>query len=1036
MKKSYFLFVILFFVVFIFIGNVVYANTNDNNTRIWIDYPKNNEEIGKQLKIQGWVMSKFANTEVEVYLDQTKIDVQRLQRPDVINSVSEYGTLNENPTPGFYKITDISNLSYGLHKLTINVLKDNQKVLTDNITFNHVTPKTRINLDYPRGDTKYVKTNKLKVQGWVMSEATSNKIELYIDGIKKDIELDRVERADVIKAISGYGTIEENPTPGFYKEIDISDLSYGKHSIKLIVLDSDNVKLNELSRIFEIGVPKTWINIDYPKSTSYSNTMKLKVQGWVMSEAKNSKVNLYIDGVKKNIELDRVERADVIKAISGYGTIEENPTPGFYKEIDISDLAYGKHTIKIEALDSNDGKLFEKNREFEIRAPKTWINIDYPKNISYSNTMKLKVQGWVMSEAPNSTVKLFIDGNERNVELDRVERADVIKAVTGYGTIEENPTPGFYKEIDINDLSYGIHTIKIEVYSNNNKLFQKSSNFEVRAPKTAINIDYPTTTGNYKISNLLKVQGWVMSEAPNSTVELYIDGIKRNVELDRVERADVINAIGGHGTIEENPTPGFYKEIDIKDLTYGKHTLKIKAISGNQTLYEASRQFTIIKPLTKVYIQKPTNNQTIGIDNNIDGWVMSEEKNLYVKIFVNNTEVTNTINRVERPDVIKAISGYGTIVENPTPGFTTTYSFDGQKDGNYTITAKAYSSTSNDLVATTSVIAKLKKYKGVTWIDYPTISTLNSNNTISISGWSITTGKANVVKVFVDNKEVGTPTRITREDVLNAYASYNLEVNNTCGYQINASLKNFSDGKHTITVKMYDELNEIVSEKSKVIHLYKNVYQGIDVSAHNGAINWDAVANSGINFAIIRVGYHGWLYDRNVEDSYFKYNLDSAKKRGLKVGLYFFSQAKNASEGATEAQFVLDRLNDFKNEYGYKPKIEYPISFDTEWGNEDHTGRADGISNNDRTMAAQYFMNKILSNGYKSSVYASKSWFHDKLNMLMLNNYDQWLAHYTYDQNIRSDYTGRYQVWQYTSTGTLSGISGYVDKNVSYYNYS
>ena len=129
MKKSYFLFVILFFVVFIFIGNVVYANTNDNNTRIWIDYPKNNEEIGKQLKIQGWVMSKFANTEVEVYLDQTKIDVQRLQRPDVINSVSEYGTLNENPTPGFYKITDISNLSYGLHKLTINVLKDNQKVL-------------------------------------------------------------------------------------------------------------------------------------------------------------------------------------------------------------------------------------------------------------------------------------------------------------------------------------------------------------------------------------------------------------------------------------------------------------------------------------------------------------------------------------------------------------------------------------------------------------------------------------------------------------------------------------------------------------------------------------------------------------------------------------------------------------------------------------------------------------------------------------------------------------------------------------------
>ena len=112
------------------------------------------------------------------------------------------------------------------------------------------------------------------------------------------------------------------------------------------------------------------------------------------------------------------------------------------------------------------------------------------------------------------------------------------------------------------------------------------------------------------------------------------------------------------------------------------------------------------------------------------------------------------------------------------------------------------------------------------------------------------------------------------------------------------------------------------------------------------------------------------------------------------------------------------------------------IAFDTENSTGFPNGRADKISINARTDAARGFCNQILASNYKTNIYASRDWFYHKLNMVALANYDEWLAHYTENQNNRSNYTGRYQMWQYTSSGSISGISGRVDKNVSYYNYS
>jgi len=111
--------------------------------------------------------------------------------------------------------------------------------------------------------------------------------------------------------------------------------------------------------------------------------------------------------------------------------------------------------------------------------------------------------------------------------------------------------------------------------------------------------------------------------------------------------------------------------------------------------------------------------------------------------------------------------------------------------------------------------------------------------------------------------------------------------------------------------------------------------------------------------------------------------------------------------------------------------LSYPIYFDTEYSTSAKDGRADALSVAQRTAIAQAFCKTVVNSGYLAGVYASKSWFMNQLNVSELSAYHFWLAHYT----TQTDYTGRYEVWQYSSTGSVDGISGGVDMNISFHNY-
>jgi len=195
---------------------------------------------------------------------------------------------------------------------------------------------------------------------------------------------------------------------------------------------------------------------------------------------------------------------------------------------------------------------------------------------------------------------------------------------------------------------------------------------------------------------------------------------------------------------------------------------------------------------------------------------------------------------------------------------------------------------------------------------------------------------------------------------------------------------------------------------------------GIDVSKWNGSIDWNAVKNSGVSYVIIRCGYRGSSTGALIEDPKFVSNIKGAKAAGLKVGVYFFSQAVNEVEAVEEASMALNLVS------GYG--LEYPIFLDVEASN----GRGDTIDAATRTAVCRAFCATIQNSGYRAGVYANTTWFTTKINAGNLTDYKIWLAQYA----SAPTYTAtRYDMWQYTSKGSVSGVSGGVDMNISYLNY-
>lgn len=269
-----------------------------------------------------------------------------------------------------------------------------------------------------------------------------------------------------------------------------------------------------------------------------------------------------------------------------------------------------------------------------------------------------------------------------------------------------------------------------------------------------------------------------------------------------------------------------------------------------------------------------------------------------------------------------------------------------------------------------------------------------------------------------------------------------LKTSITQGTSISASLRRFypndvvvyADGGYKFfpiseTLKKHDyvydnftmqENGEIVyTDDSQIVQSLK----GIDVSKHQGEINWKKVAGDDISYAFIRAGFRGSTEGKLVEDEYFKDNIEGTLDNGIHVGIYFYTQTVTEQEAEEEAEFVIDLIK--------KYDVTYPVVFDIEEVTSS-SARTSKMTKEDYTKATIAFCEKIKEAGYTPMIYGNLKSFMIMLDMEQLEDYEKWFAFY--DMPVYFPYA--FSIWQYSSKGSVNGISGEVDLNICMKDFS
>lgn len=203
----------------------------------------------------------------------------------------------------------------------------------------------------------------------------------------------------------------------------------------------------------------------------------------------------------------------------------------------------------------------------------------------------------------------------------------------------------------------------------------------------------------------------------------------------------------------------------------------------------------------------------------------------------------------------------------------------------------------------------------------------------------------------------------------------------------------------------------------------KASYLGVDISKENGTVDFKKIKKDGVDFVMVRLGYRGYESGKVILDEEYFDNIQLANEAGLAVGVYFESQATTVDEALEEAEFVVTNLIEMR--------VTYPVVFDLGLVAND-SSRIDNIPKTQLTEITNAFCERVKEVGFTPMVYGNKYWLLRKIDLTMLGDYDIWLS-----QNEEvPDYPYEFAMWQYSHTGSVSGISGDVNMNISFIDYT
>lgn len=221
--------------------------------------------------------------------------------------------------------------------------------------------------------------------------------------------------------------------------------------------------------------------------------------------------------------------------------------------------------------------------------------------------------------------------------------------------------------------------------------------------------------------------------------------------------------------------------------------------------------------------------------------------------------------------------------------------------------------------------------------------------------------------------------------------------------------------KHNYKSECFIHKGDLLSYEGDENYTYR---LGVDVSEHQGYVDWQQLKDSGFDFAFIRLGYRGYGQEGNIRlDQEFHRNMENAQAAGFDVGVYFFAQAVNEEEAREEADFVLENLK------GYS--LQLPVVYDPESILDDEA-RTDNVTGEQFTENTEVFCSAIAEAGYDPMIYANMLWEAFELDLEQLSDYPLWYA--DYESAPQTPY--HFDFWQYTNEGHVPGIEGNADLNI------
>ncbi|ADL52405.1 S8 family serine peptidase [Clostridium cellulovorans] len=684
-----------------------------------------------------------------------------------VDGKSEYYISNYYSNRNFYLELYTPNLEPSNCSLNIQYLSINDPSIPKDQTLKYSIDSI--------SQGKVITGNTLDISGWALSKLGITKVEAIVDNQGFELQYG-LSRPDVYNAFKDYNDKES----GFSSSLNISDIPYGTHSLKLMFTDSRGV-ISFSNAITFTTIDTLKYSLDTTKSEMTVSGNSLLIAGWALSNASIAKIEAIIDNDNPVALKYGLSRPDVYNAFKGYN----NKNAGFSSYINIAKYGYGSHTLQVRL--TYVGGRIEILQQIQFNISGTLkSNLDTLKSNDIITGKYINIAGWAISKAGIIKVEAVIYDKAYTLSYGS-NRPDVYNAFKDYN----NSKAGFSGTIDASKLPIGNYPLYIRITEVGGRVtIDNGRSFRVQ------NALYCLDTPKAKqlvYGNKLQVSGWALSDSGVAKVEMLVNDTAKTLNYG-ISRSDVYNAFPKFN----NKNAGFSADIDISKLPYGTIKLKLRITDklGRVWTQEQVNELEVeIKDTAIFGIDTPKDTQSVtGNTLNISGWALSKSGITKLEVLIDDIPYPLTYG-ISRPDVYNAYKSYN----NQSAGFKGTVDISKLDYGYHHLKIRA---TNRDGRVSVSQIHGFGMDSTLQYnLETPTYFEKITNGSLNIRGWVLSKFGITKVEALIGDQCYEVQYNVSRPDIYNIYKDYK---NLNSGFNESLDVSNIPKGSHLLLLRFTD----------------------------------------------------------------------------------------------------------------------------------------------------------------------------------------------------------------------------------------